>query len=273
MGTSLESLLAELSDPSAEIRRSAILRVPETFASTAVHAAVLSALSDPVWCVREVAAGVAGRFADVDRSVHTTLVALTLRDASPHVRLAAATAIGPRIRPERDYGPAIRHHFERQRIRAAATLGHVAPEFAAEALPLLALSLADAHPKVRLTGLRALLRWEPATALPLLPIIVRKCAEADTDVAGAARDVWLRVLSDPAAELLRSLLPYPGTNDVPGAWAAIASLPAAHALRRAWESLLPAEENQTAHRFAKRLAAVCERVLTELRNPRQSEAP
>ncbi|VTR98814.1 pbs lyase : HEAT repeat protein OS=Nodularia spumigena CCY9414 GN=N9414_06844 PE=4 SV=1: HEAT_2 [Gemmata massiliana] len=275
MDAALDSLLTELNDPDADVRRRAVFRVSAALSDNpTVRAAVLGALNDSVWCVREAAASVVAQLPDADGSIYAPLFALTLRDPSPHVRRAAAAAIGPRIRPEHDYGRAVRHVFERQRIRAAAALGHIASECTGEAVPLLALCLADAHPKVRLTGLRALTQWEPGAVLPLLPTIVRKCAEADTNIASAARDVCLRVLNDPAAELLRPLLPYPGTNDVAGARTAIAALPTAHALRRTWESLPPpTEEHQTAHRFARHLATVCERVLTEPGNPRQPKAP
>ncbi len=196
MGASLESVLEELVDSRAEVRRRAVPFAVEAFpAEPAVRAGVLAALADPVWCVREVAAAGVGRFPDDDGSIFAALVALTLRDPSPHVRLAAAASAGPRIDPTRDYGEAITHRFERQRIRAALALGHVAPERGAEAVQLLARCVADSHPKVRLAGLRALARLEPAAVVPILPLVVQKCGEANAGIADAVRAVCARAES------------------------------------------------------------------------------
>lgn len=184
MSESLEWVLAALIDSRAEVRRRAVLRAIESCADES-RAGVLAALTDPVWCVREVAAAGAGRFPDADGTVLATLVALTLRDPSPHVRRAAATAAGPRVRPERDYGEAARHRFERQRVRAADALGYVSAERATEAVELLARCVADAHPKVRLAGLRALARLDPDAVRPLLPLLRRKCGEANANIAAA----------------------------------------------------------------------------------------
>ena len=265
MSESLETLLAAVHDPRAEVRRRAVLLVSEAFSSSAAaRDAVLASLADPVWCVREAAAAGVRHFADADGSVHTLLVALTLRDSSPHVRLAAAITAGPRIQPARDYENAVRHHFERQRIRAALALGHSCPERAAEAVSLLSLCVADSHPKVRLSALHSLARIEPVAVLPVLSVVVCKCAEADDAIATAALAVWTRILTVPVTEPLRPLEPYPGTANLVGVQMTIAQLPAGHILRGVWDSLpLPAEQNLNAHRFARHLARVCEAVLAE----------
>ncbi|MDY3558515.1 hypothetical protein R5W23_005633 [Gemmata sp. JC673] len=249
-----------LSDPHAAVRRRAVL------ADSVPPGAVAAALRDPVWCVREAAALAAGRFAGSDWAVLAALVAMTLHDPSPHVRLAAAGTAGPHVRPERDYGGAVAHRFERQRARAARALGYVAPEFAEGAVRLLARTTADSHPKVRLASLRALARIEPAAVLPLVPVVVRRCAETDPRVAAAAREVWLRVSAAPGAEPLCPLSAYPGTDDLAGVRGTLERLPADHPLRCAWDALPPVrDEGLTAHRFAKHLAAVCAHVLNGVR--------
>jgi hypothetical protein len=192
------------------------------------------------------------------------LVALTLRDSSPHVRLAAAIAARQRIQPGRDYGGAVQHQFERQRMRAALALGYSSPERAAEAVTLLALCVADSHPKVRLAALRSLARLEAVAVLPLLSVVVCKCAEADEAIATAALAVWTRILTAPVAAPLLPLLPYPGTENLVGVEMTVEQLPFAHPLRLAWNSHpLPSEKNLNAHRFARHLARVCEAVLAD----------
>lgn len=260
MDDSPEALLVALADPRAEARRAAVLRaVPALTGHAELRRAVRGALRDPVWCVREAAASAAVHLAHLDPEVQAQLAEMTLQDSSPHVRLASAVSASARIEPERDYGPAVRHRFERQRVRAAFALGFAQPERAQGAVKLLALAATDHHPKVRLTALRALARIEPGALLPVMGSVVRKCAEADPGIAAAAREVWARVLT--AAEVLRPLAPYPGTADLAGTRAALEGLPDDHPLRRAWAALpLPARE-LTAARFAKHLAAVCERTL------------
>ena len=230
-------------------------------ASSTDPAAVLAALRDPVWCVREAAATAAGALPDPDGAVLAALVACSLHDPSPHVRLAAAAAAGPRIDPAPDYGDAIGHRFERQRIRAALALGHVTPERAAEAVALLAPAVADSHARVRLAALRALARLDPDAVLPVVGLVVRKCAEAEPDIADAAIAAWTRVLTAPAAAALLTLRPYPGTARLADARRAVGELTADHPLRRAWDALPFAAEATTAPRLARHLAAVCERAL------------
>ena len=92
-------------------------------------------------------------------------------------------------------------------------------------------------------------------------MVVRRCAEAEATVADAARALWERLLVDPIVEALRPLLAFAGTKDVTGASEAVAGLPDAHPLRRAWDSLPLPDELLDAHRFARHLARVCERVL------------
>lgn len=259
MDDSPEALLTALADPRAETRRAAVLRaVPALAGRAELCRAVRGALGDLVWCVREAAAGAAGQLADPE--VQAQLVGMTLRDASPHVRLAAAVSASPRIEPERDYGAAVRHRFERQRVRAAFALGF-AHERAREAVELLAPATTDHHPKVRLTALRALARLDPVAVLPVVALVVRKCAEADPDIAFAALAVWTRLLT--VADVLRPLAPYPGTADLVGPQAALDAVPGDHPLRRAWAALPPPAQQMTAPRLAKRLAAVCERALGE----------
>jgi HEAT repeat protein len=257
-----ESLPAALADPQSDVRRRALLRVAESRADgPAVRAAVRTALADPVWCVREAAAVAVGGFADPDGVILSELVRLTLTDSSPLVRRAAAAAAGPRIEPERDYGTAARHRFERQRIRAATALGHVPEERKAEAARLLAGCLTDHHPKVRFAALEALERLEPTALLPLVATVVRKCAESDVRIAAAARRVWLRVLTAPRAEPVRPLAPFPGTDDAPGAQAALDALPPDHPLQRAADALGRPPAGANAARLARHLATVCARVL------------
>lgn len=182
------ALLAAFADPRAETRRRAILVGAEVFpADAALRDALLAALADAVWGVREAAAVALAP----DDAVHARLVALTLSDASPLVRRAAAAGIGGRIDPRGDYAGAIGHRFERQRIRACDALGFAART--ADAVELLAPVVADSHPKVRGAALRALARLDPATVLPLLPLIERKCNEAEPRVAAAARELRERL--------------------------------------------------------------------------------
>ncbi|QJX00414.1 hypothetical protein FTUN_8044 [Frigoriglobus tundricola] len=263
MSESLESLVAALNDPRAEVRRGAVLRVSEAFPNDpTARVAIVAALNDPVWCVRESASISLRHFSDTDGTHFRLLVGLSLSDPSPHVRRAAAATAGPSVRPERDYGNAVRHRFERQRVRAATALGHVSAARATEAVGLLALCASDSHPKVRLAGLRSLSRLEPAAVLSVLPIVLRKCVEANSDIALAARDVWECALSAPAAEPLRVLQPYPGTANWDTVQRAIDVLPADHLLRRAWSELLvPSAGVRTARELAKQIARVCERLL------------
>jgi HEAT repeat protein len=252
-----------LSDPRAEVRRRTALLCSEVLPGDhSVRDPLLGALADPVWSVREAVVVALGHFPDPDRTILGSLVELTLRDSSPLVRRAAAVTAGPRFEPPRDYATAIRHPFERQRVRAASALGFTAHERTTDAVELLAGAATDPHPKVRAAALRALAHLEPSAALALLPTVVRRCAEAEPGVTEAARALWERLLADPIAEAFRPLLAFAGTNDVIGAREAVAALPDAHPLRRAWESLPLPNESLDVHRFARHLARVCERVLT-----------
>lgn len=181
------ALCTAFTGPQAEPRRRAVQLSAEILPADAVlREALLAALADAVWGVREAAAIALARF--VDDATHARLVELTLHDSSPLVRRAAALGLGERIEPARDYGAAVGHRFERQRMRAADALG-----FAADAVALLTKMVTDTHPKVRAAALRALARLDPAAVRPLLPLVVRKCDEAEPRVAGAARALRARL--------------------------------------------------------------------------------
>jgi HEAT repeat protein len=254
-----DALRAALVDPRAEVRRRVVSVCSEAFpGDEALREPLLAALSDPVWGVREAAVVTLGRFADPNGALLARLVELTLRDPCPLVRRAAATTAGARIDPERDYSEAIRHPFERQRIRAACALGFTSRERAAQAVGLLASGAGDPHPKVRTAALRALARLDPTAVLPLLPVVVRRRVEAEPGVADAARILWERLLADSCAEVfhpLREVAAREATRT------AIEQLPEEHPLRRAWDSLPLSGESPDAHRFARHLARVCQRVL------------
>jgi hypothetical protein len=222
----------------------------------------VAALADPVWCVREAAAQAVGRLASPEPVLVERLIALTLTDPSPLVRLAAATAAGPGIDPQRHYGTAITHRFERQRARAATALGRVAARRAGEAAELLARSTRDSNSKVRLASLLALAHLDPTALLALVPLIVRRCAESDHRIARAARTAWNRALEAPECEPLVPLRPYPGTDNVLGVCMTLGALPADHPLAGALGELqtLP-EEATDAARLARCLATVCARLL------------
>jgi hypothetical protein len=254
-------ILAALRDPRAEVRRRALLAAPADV-NGALRAALLSALADPVWGVREVAATAVGRLPDATGDLHRALVRLTLEDPSPLVRFAAAVAVGSRVRPERDYGEAARHRFERQRIRGAAALGHVTGEHTGEAVQVLAGLLADSHPKVRCTALEALARLEPAALVPVAPSIVRRCGESEPKVTGAALAAWERLLAAPGAAVLLPLQPYPGTVDARGLRFALGALAPGHPLRAALTELpLPPEEETDTAKLARYLAQLCAHAL------------
>lgn len=259
------AVLAALNHPATDIRRRALLLIADWPGdNSAYRDAVVAALSDPAWSVREIAVAVAGQFPDPDDELHKTLIAMSLADPKPHVRRAVAEAVGPRIEPERDYGSAIRHRFERQRIRAAFAVAHAPPEKAAEALQLLRVALADNHMKVRRAALQGLLLMPRMTVRLLLPIVIRKCAEANPSVAAAAWKVWNEVLHvRHEDEPLRPLQPFAASTDVAGLRAAIEPLSANHPLLKAWKSIpTPADKIYNSHRFARLLAMLCEHVLT-----------
>lgn len=181
-------------DPQAEPRRRAVQLSAEVRpADGGLREALVAVLADAVWGVREAAVIALARF--TDESVHVRLVERTLHDSSPLVRRAAASGIGERIEPARDYGAAVRHRFERRRIRAADALGFAART--ADAVALLTSTVTDPHPKVRAAALRALGRLDTAAVRPLLALVVRKCAEAEPRVAEAARVLRARLEAAP----------------------------------------------------------------------------
>jgi HEAT repeat protein len=186
------ALRVALAAPQAETRRRAVLIAAAALPGTAFRDELLAALADSAWGVREAAAVALAHIPDA--AVCRRLVTLTLHDPGPLVRRAAAAALGPRIDPARDYAGAAAHRFERQRIRAADALGF-APH--ADAVALLTGMVTDPHPKVRAAALRALTRHDPAAVRPLLPLVVRKCAEAEPRVAAAARALRERLEDAP----------------------------------------------------------------------------
>lgn len=184
------ALIAAFSDARAEARRRTLLISSEVLpADPVLRDPLLATLADAVWGVREAACLALARFPD--GAVHARLVALTLSDPSPLVRRAAAIGAGARIEPSRDYAGAIGHRFERQRIRACDALGFATRS--ADAVAVLAPVVTDSHPKARAAALRALARLDPAAVRPLLPQIVRRCAEAEPRVAAAARELRQRL--------------------------------------------------------------------------------
>jgi HEAT repeat protein len=255
-------LAAALVDPRGDVRRRALWLVPGGVADPELGVALLGALADPVWCVREAAALAAGRLSDPDGAFLGALVGLALHDPSPFVRVAAAEAVGPRVVPRRDYGAAATHRFERQRVRAAAALGRVRRESEGESVELLVSCVGDSHPKVRLEALRSLARLNPDALLPATAVVVRKCAEADAKIAAAARSAWERLLAAPAAHPLRPLRTFPGTDDVPGVRLMLGRLEPDRPLRRAAELRPLPDGRRDAARLARHLAALCGAVLT-----------
>jgi hypothetical protein len=261
------ALRSALADPRADARRRVLLLCSALPGADALRAELLAALADPVWGVREAAVVACGSLPDPEGDGHARLVGLTLHDPCPLVRRAAAAAAGPRIDPEGDYGPPIRHRFERQRIRAADALGFVVGARAAGAVELLAGAAADPHPKVRAAALRALAQLDPGAVLVLLPAVVRRCAEAEPAVAGAACGLWQRLVAHPSGEVFRPA--FACWPDPHATRTAVEQLPVEHPLRRAWDSLPMPAEPLDAHRFARHLAGVFERVLN---GPAQEES-
>lgn len=259
-----QAVLSALASPVAETRRRVLGLLPALPDAPARRRTVLqSALSDPSWTVREAAAQAVGRLPDPDGAVFRTLLDLSLNDPRPAVRRAAAESAGPRIEPERDYGAAIRHRFERQRTRAALAVAHASTERAAESLALLRLVIADSHSRVRLAALNGLARLPRPVVRTVLPMVARKCAEGDRAVSKAARELWDSVFhASDADEPLGPLAPFAGGADLAGLRSAIERLPEGHPLHRAW-GLLPArlKENLTRRRFGQVLGLLCELVL------------
>ncbi len=241
----------------AEERRRSLTEVAATAATRVIRERSLHALGDLVWCVREIAVINLARFLPHDEVAWKKLLELTRHDPSPYVRLAAGRALGAHTEPERDYGDAIRHRFERQRVRAATALGCVIGSRTREAVALLAVSLADSHPKVRLAALRALWQIEANMLKPVIPAVVRKCAEANTTIATTALAVWRHALSHPAHAVLLPLRPFAGTANVSGVRQTLAELPVSHPLKLA-SQLQSSEDTQT---FARALAQLCARAL------------
>lgn len=249
-----------LADPAADVRRKALWQIRDLPGDrSAYRDAVVAALADPAWVVREAAVLAAGQFADPEGAIYRILVALSLTDPKPQLRRVAAEVAGPHIEPERDYGVAIRHRFERQRMRAALALGHSPPERADEAVPLLRGAIGDSHAKVRLAALQGVSLLPRAAQRSLLPVVARKCFEADDAVRFAAIAVWGEVLHPRFAnDPLTPLQPFAEAGNATALQAAIESLPAGHPLQIAWESLSATFEKR---RFAHLLAKLCEDVL------------
>ncbi len=259
-------LRAALADPATETRRQALRHVAELSGGRSDYReAVLAALADPAWTVREEAARTAGVLRDPDGAILRALVAVSLTDPKPHVRRAAAEAAGPRMQPERDFGAAVRHRFERQRARGALAVGHAPPGLEGAALELLRLALADSHPKVRRAALLGLALLPGQAARTLLPVVARKCAEAEPGVAAAARAVWAELLHPRHwDEPLGPLRPFAGGTYAAGLRLEVEALPADHPLRRAWESRPEGWRGPADPRgFARLLSRLCERVLAD----------
>lgn len=255
-------LLAAIGHPQSHVRRRALLLAAHLRQEQPIYAStILTALSDPAWVVREAAATAAGLLDDEVYSSRQLLLELTLKDPRPQVRAAAAQAVAEQMEPEHDYGEAIRHPFERQRIRAADALGHTPRELAASAVRLLAIVLAESHVRVRRAALRGLSLLPAEAALPLLPLLVQKCFECDPTIAAGARRLCQQLLLHEAALPLRPLLPFLGANESGPLLALLSELPACHALKQAWQRLnepaVPAGTSLPRRRLARLLACLC----------------
>ncbi|WP_374319454.1 HEAT repeat domain-containing protein [Aquabacterium sp.] len=141
----LERLAA--SDPVVAVRRAAAgaLGLAQGH-EAAVLPALLSALQDDAWQVREEAAATLGKLRLSD-SVEPLVDALS--DGYWQVRLIAARALG-RLRDRRATGPLVRHALSHDMVNlrkeAAIALGEIGD---AEALPALRIAAEDADPEVR----------------------------------------------------------------------------------------------------------------------------
>jgi HEAT repeat protein len=262
----LEAVRLLCDSPSAETRRRAVRLLPDLPGEGAQARELLTgALTDSVWTVREAAAQSAGSIADPDGTFFRSLLSITLNDPSPHVRHAAAAAIGPRIQPEQDYGTGLRHEFERQRIRAIRAIVFAPESHIDEVLAALRVALADSHTKVRRAALQSMSVLPRAAARTLLPIIARKCVETNAAVAKAACEVWDAVLTakhsdDPLCPLWSIGKGASGTELA----LTLEALPTTYLLRQLWDALpeRPAEDADP-RQVARFVARLCEGALAE----------
>lgn len=212
---------------SADVRRRAVLAAGNS------RDDILLALADPTWVVREAAAIAAGGLPEL----HAELISLTLNDPIALVRTAAARSAGPRIAPERDYAPAARHAFARQRIRAMIALGYTPPAHASGALLLLAAGLADSHPKVRRAALLGLAGLPPDVAVGLLPDVVRRAFEMKPMVRDTALSLCDSLFACRAADVVRPLRPFVGVAQSTAVPLISEVIATSDPLRLAWDAI------------------------------------
>lgn len=212
---------------SADVRRRAVL------ASGNGREAILLAMADPAWVVREAAAIAASRLPEL----HANLISLTLNDPIALVRTAAARGASSRIDPERDFATAARHPFERQRMRALIAVGYTPSAHASAALRILATGLADSHPKVRRAALLGLAAMPPDVAVELLPEVIRRGFETEPAVRDTALSLCGSLFASRAADRVRPLRPFVGVADLTELIQMFESLPPHDRLRRAWDAI------------------------------------
>jgi len=184
-------LSREFASPLTSVRRRAVELSAEVPDASSFHSAWLQLLNDPEWMVREAVVNALATVAD-QADIKLRLLTITLTDPKPHVREAAAKAIGPHVDPEADYGTSLRHQFERQRERAAVALGFAVTRWE-EAVRLLLTAVHDGHRKVREAVVTALGRLPKTDAVRAA--LTAKAAENEPRVRDAAR----RALAEPNA--------------------------------------------------------------------------
>lgn len=181
----------EVDSPLTTARRRAVELSAALPDASPFRPAWLRLLGDPEWLVREAAVDALAGLAD-QPDVKSRLLAVTLGDPKPHVREAAARAIGPHVEPEADFGPSLRHRFERRRERAAVALGYAAARWE-EAVGLLTAAANDGHRRVRAAAATAFGRLPRTDAVRA--VLRAKAAENEPRVRDAAR----RALAEPSA--------------------------------------------------------------------------
>jgi HEAT repeat protein len=176
-------LAGGFTSPLTGVRRRAVELSAELPDASPFHPAWLQLLDDPEWMVREAVVNAlavqAGR-----PDIASRLLAITLADPKPHVREAAAKAVGPHVNPAVDFGPSLRHRFERQRERAAVALGFAVTRWE-DAVRLLLTAVTDGHRKVRAAVVTALGRLPKTDAARVA--LTAKAAENEPRVRDAAR--------------------------------------------------------------------------------------
>ena len=182
-------LLRECASPLTSVRRRAVELSAEVPDASSFQHAWLQLLDDPEWMVREATVNALAPLAD-QPDIKSRLLAITLTDSKPHVREAAAKAIGPHVDPEADYGVSLRHRFERQRERAAVALGFAVTRWE-DAVRLLLTAVHDGHRKVRAAVVTALGRLPKTDAVRAALSV--KATENEPRVRDAARRALVEI--------------------------------------------------------------------------------